>query len=36
MGGIIADVVEQKPNPWAHRYRWREAIAISSDGARAQ
>ncbi len=36
MGGIIADVVEQKPNPWAPRYRWREATAISSDGARAQ
>jgi len=36
MGGIIADVVEQKPNPWAHRYRWREATTVSSDGARAQ
>ncbi|MBE7493667.1 MAG: FAD-dependent oxidoreductase [Verrucomicrobiaceae bacterium] len=36
MGGIIADVVEQKPNAWTQRYRWREPVAVSSDGARAQ
>lgn len=35
MGGIIADVVERKPNPWAQRYIWREKTAASSDGARA-
>lgn len=35
LGEIIADVVEQKPNPWAQRYRWREKTAVSSDGARA-
>jgi len=35
MGGIIADVVEQKPNAWAQRYIWRENTAASSDGARA-
>ncbi|MBN8420148.1 MAG: FAD-dependent oxidoreductase [Verrucomicrobia bacterium] len=35
MGGIIADVVEQKPNAWAQRYIWREKTAASSDGARA-
>ncbi|WP_395752870.1 NAD(P)/FAD-dependent oxidoreductase [Prosthecobacter sp.] len=35
MGQIIADVVEHKPNPWSHRYRWREKTAGTSDGARA-
>jgi glycine/D-amino acid oxidase-like deaminating enzyme len=35
MGGIIADVVERKPNPWAVRYRWRENTSVSADGARA-
>lgn len=35
MGGIIADVVEHRPNPWTERYRWREKTASSSDGARA-
>lgn len=35
MGGIIADVVEHKPNPWTRRYRWRERTAANSDGARA-
>ncbi len=35
LGGIIADVVEQKDNEWAHRYAWREPIAGASDGARA-
>lgn len=35
IGGIIADVVEEKPNPWAQRYIWREKTQASSDGARA-
>lgn len=35
MGEIIADVVEQKANPWTQRYRWREKTTGSSDGARA-
>lgn len=35
MGGIIADVVEMKSNPWTRRYRWREKTAAVSDGARA-
>lgn len=35
MGGIIADVVERKPNPWAARYRWRKKTLASADGARA-
>lgn len=35
MGEVIADVVERKPNAWAARYRWREKITASSDGARA-
>jgi glycine/D-amino acid oxidase-like deaminating enzyme len=35
MGEIIADVVEQKSNVWAQRYRWREKTAASADGARA-
>ncbi|MEZ5388000.1 MAG: FAD-dependent oxidoreductase [Prosthecobacter sp.] len=35
MGGIIADVIEQRKNPWSHRYRWRERSAATADGARA-
>lgn len=35
LGSIIADVVEQKPNRFAERYRWREAKAMKADGARA-
>lgn len=35
MGGMIADVVEEKPNPWASRYRWRSRSEASCDGARA-
>lgn len=23
LGGLVADVVERRPNPWAHRFRWR-------------
>ena len=35
LGALIADVVEQKDNAWAHRYAWREPITGASDGARA-
>jgi len=35
MGGLIADVVERQPNPWAARYRWREPTTAHADGARA-
>jgi glycine/D-amino acid oxidase-like deaminating enzyme len=35
LGELIADVVEQKDNAWAHRYAWREPITGASDGARA-
>lgn len=23
LGGLVADVVERRPNPWSHRFRWR-------------
>jgi glycine/D-amino acid oxidase-like deaminating enzyme len=36
LGGLIADVVEGKPNAWSARYRWRELNAVSGDGARAR
>jgi glycine/D-amino acid oxidase-like deaminating enzyme len=35
LGGIIADVVEGKPNPWAARFRRRERSAAAREGARA-
>jgi len=35
IGGIIADVIERKPNPWAPRYRWRCRSEVCCDGARA-
>ena len=35
LGEIIADVVEQKDNAWAAKYRARQPTAIGSDGARA-
>lgn len=35
LGGIIADVVERKDNPWAARYRRRGKNGANSDGARA-
>ena len=34
LGGLIADVVEEKPNPWAQRYRWRKHSNATADGAR--
>jgi sarcosine oxidase / L-pipecolate oxidase len=36
LGGLIADVVEGKPNAWRARYRWREVNAAVGDGARAK
>lgn len=36
MGGVIADVVESKPNPWAHRFRARTQRGDGADGARAK
>jgi glycine/D-amino acid oxidase-like deaminating enzyme len=35
LGGIIADVVERKPNPWAARYRWRKKPGEFAAGARS-
>lgn len=35
LGEIIADVVEQKDNAWALKYRARQPTAVGSDGARA-
>lgn len=36
MGGLIADVVERKPNPFAARFAWRERTAPGGEGARAK
>lgn len=35
LGEIIADVVEEKDNAWALKYRARQPTAVGSDGARA-
>lgn len=35
LGGLIADVVERKPNPWAHRFRWRSRERDATETARA-
>jgi glycine/D-amino acid oxidase-like deaminating enzyme len=35
LGGLIADVVERKPNPWAHRFRWRSRERDATEAARA-
>jgi glycine/D-amino acid oxidase-like deaminating enzyme len=35
LGGLIADVVEQHPNPWAHRFRWRQRLVDGKEAARA-
>ena len=35
LGGLIADVVERNPNPWAERFRWREPSGQGGEGARA-
>lgn len=36
LGDLIADVVEQKPGLWSHRFAWREAAVAGSDGARSK
>lgn len=35
LGGLIADAVERKPNPWLPRFAWREAGDRGGEGARA-
>ena len=35
MGGLIADVVEGKPNAWAGRFRWRQRLQDRREAARA-
>lgn len=34
LGGLIADAVEHRPNPWLARYRWRDKPAYVSCGPR--
>ncbi len=34
LGGIIADVVEGKPNPWAGRFAWRSRGSLATEDAR--
>jgi glycine/D-amino acid oxidase-like deaminating enzyme len=36
LGGIIADVVERRPNSRAHRFRWRDAGTRRRESARAR
>jgi glycine/D-amino acid oxidase-like deaminating enzyme len=35
LGRLIADVVERKPNAWAHRFRWRRRDREATEAARA-
>jgi glycine/D-amino acid oxidase-like deaminating enzyme len=35
LGGVIADVVERKPNVWAGRFRWRVRDRDATEAARA-
>ncbi|MGH9141208.1 MAG: FAD-dependent oxidoreductase [Vicinamibacterales bacterium] len=35
LGGLIADVIEAKPNPWARRFRWRTRGRDAKEAARA-
>ena len=35
LGSIIADVVERRPNRWAHRFRWRSREGRRTEDARA-
>ena len=35
LGGLIADVVERKPNRWAPAFRWRDRLKDSKEAARA-
>jgi glycine/D-amino acid oxidase-like deaminating enzyme len=34
LGPIIADVLERKPNDFAHRFRWRRRGELKTEGAR--
>ena len=36
LGGLIADVVERKPNDWAQRFRWRARGPDAREAARAR
>jgi len=35
LGGLIADAVESKPNPWSRRFRWRTRGPDANEAARA-
>ena len=35
LGSVIADVVERRPSPWAHRFRWRAREHDRREAARA-
>ncbi len=35
LGRLIADVVERRPNPWAHRFGWRSRTRDATEAARA-
>jgi glycine/D-amino acid oxidase-like deaminating enzyme len=35
LGGLIADVIEAKPNPWSRRFRWRTRGPDAKEAARA-
>jgi glycine/D-amino acid oxidase-like deaminating enzyme len=35
LGGLIADVIEAKPNAWAERFRWRTRARDAKEAARA-
>ncbi|MEO8076684.1 MAG: FAD-dependent oxidoreductase [Acidobacteriota bacterium] len=35
LGPLTADIVECRPNPWAHRFRWRRRAAEGKEAARA-
>jgi glycine/D-amino acid oxidase-like deaminating enzyme len=35
LGGLIADAIEAKPNPWSSRFRWRTRGSDANEAARA-
>jgi glycine/D-amino acid oxidase-like deaminating enzyme len=35
LGGLIADAIEARPNPWSHRFRWRTRGRDANEAARA-
>lgn len=35
LGGLIADAIEGKPNPWLPRFHWRETQDVRGEAARA-